>query len=328
MPQVGIHRSLSQGIRPAEQRNMDKYVPGRLPYLTKWIKDSEVAEKGASFEPRPSTKAICQRCQTRIPHSADAKELVKHMEKCWMPGPEPPVGESDGREHRPNLLGEVAAEVDTACQLFTIESPGPYGGAYLLLVALPAQDGTLEKLDTLLRKVWFPDVDHNFDRRDQKLLSMFMMSQASGMDRVQLKLELQRLELSVRGTDDDLRARLEEHWFKGGGGAKKDVQGDHWASVGQMNEVEGFGDVEKMEEEESISLEDRLYSGFLPNGAAVELAAMGPGVSTGLLTAGQVVTVRYVFVQDLIYDLFLLESNNVMYIFRCASISCIQVVSK
>jgi len=280
-----------EGIRPAEQRNIDEYVPGRLPYLKKWIKDSEVAEKGASFEPRPSTKAICQRCQTRIPYSANPKELMKHIEKCWAPGLEPPVGESDGREHRPNLLGEVAAEVDTSCQLFTIHSPGPYGGAYLLLVALPSQEGTLEKLDTLLRKVWFPDVDHNFGRPDLKHLSMFMMSQASGMDRTQLKMELQRLQLSVMGSDEDLRGRLEEHWFRQDG-AKKDVQGDHWASVVQVNEVKGSGNVAKMEVEESVSLEDRLYSGFLPNCGALELAGMGPGVSTGLLTAGRVITVR------------------------------------
>jgi len=282
-----------EGIRPAEQRNMDEYVPGRLPYLTKWIKDSEVAEKGASFEPRPSIKAICQRCQKRIPYSADSKELLKHMETCWAAGPEPPVSENDGREHRPNLLGEVAAEVDTTCQLFTIHSPGPYGGAYLLLVALPSKEGTLEKLDTLLRKFWFPDVDNNSGRVGMKHLSMFMMSQTCGMDRMQLKMELQRLELSVRGSDDDLRARLQEHWSRSGG-AKKDVHGVHWASVVLENEAEptSTGKLEEMDDEESVCLEDRLYRGFLPNGAALELAGMGPGVSVGLLTPGRVVTVR------------------------------------
>ena len=303
MPLVGIHHSLSQGIRPAEQRNIDEYVPGRLPYLKKWIKDSEVAEKGTSFEPRPSTKAICQRCQTQIPYSANPKELMKHMEKCWAPGLEPPVGESDGREHRPNLLGEVAAEVDTTCQLFTIHSPGPYGGTYLLLVALPSQEGTLEKLDNLLRKVWFPDVDHNFSRPDLKHLSMFMMSQASGMDRTQLKMELQRLQLSVRGSDDDLRGRLEEHWFRRGG-AKKGVQGDHWASVVQVNEVKSSGDEGKMEVEESVSLEDRLYSDFLPNCGALEVAGMAPGVSAGLLTAGRVITVRYICLSNVMPSSF------------------------
>ena len=271
---------------------MDKYVPGRLPYLKKWINDSEVAEKAASFEPRPSTKAICVRCQKRIPHSDNLKELMEHMETCWAPGLETPVGETDGREHRPNLFGEVAAEVDTTCQIFSIHSPGPYAGAYLLLVALPSQDGSLEKLDTLLRKVWFPDAKHNSGSDDTKHLSMFMMSRASGMDRVQLKMELQRLELSVRGSDDDLRARLEGHWFKSGP-AKKDVQGVHWASVAQVNEVEDSEVVRKMESEESVSLEDRLYSGFLPNCAALERAGMGSGVSAGLLVPGRVVTVRY-----------------------------------
>ena len=272
---------------------MDEYVPGRLPYLTKWIKDCEVAEKGASFEPRPSTKAICQRCQTRIPYSANSKELLKHMEMCWAAGSEPPVGETDGRKHKPNLLGEVAAEVDTTCQLFTIHSPGPYGGAYLLLVALPSKEGTLEKLDTLLRKLWFPDLDNNSGRDDMKHLSMFMMSQASGMDRMQLKMELQRLELSVRGSDDDLKARLQEHWSRSGG-AKRDAHGVHWASVVQENatEVKGTEELEKMDDEETFCLEDRLYRGFLPNGAALELAGMGLGVSVGLFTPGRVVTVR------------------------------------
>ena len=48
------------------------------PSWKKWTKDSEVAEKGASFEPRPSTKAICQRSQTRIPYT----HLPRKCKKC------------------------------------------------------------------------------------------------------------------------------------------------------------------------------------------------------------------------------------------------------
>ena len=276
---------------------MDEYVPGRLPYLKKWIKDSEVAENGASFEPRPSVKAGCQRCQTRIPYNANPKELLEHTKNCWAPGLEAPVSATDGRQHRPSLLGEVAAEVDTTCQLFTIHSPGPYGGAYLLLVALPSKEGTLEKLDTLLRKVWFPDLDHNKNRDDMKHLSMFTMNRAGGMDRTQLKAELQRLELSARGSDDDLRARLQEHWFKSSD-AKRDVGEAHWASVAQVHEDKvmelsnGIEKLEEMDSEDSVSLEDHLYNGFRPNAAALELSGKGLGVSAGVLTAGRVVTVR------------------------------------
>ena len=81
-------------------------------------------------------------------------------------------------------------------------------------------------------------------------------------------------------------------------------QGDLWGSVVQVNEVNASGDVGKMEVEESVSLEDRLYSGFLPNSGALERAGMGPGVSTGLLTAGRVVTVRYLCPSNMVSSSF------------------------
>ena len=270
---------------------MDEYVPGRLPYLLKWIKDDEVAEKGASFEARPSTKAICQRCQVRISYNAGCKEFLKHVEKCWQPGPEKPISEKDGRDHRPSVLGEVAGEVDTACQLFTVHSAGPCGGTYFLLVALPTDGGSLEKLDSLLRKVWFPDLRHDSINEDEKHLSMFLMSKTAEMDRTQLKLELQRLDLSVRGTDDELRVRLEDHWFRSSGGGRRGSEGVHWTSALAVN-GEGVDDEEELRRGDNTSLDYYLNRGFLSNCANLDLTGMAPGVTAGLLTAGRVVTVR------------------------------------
>ena len=270
---------------------MDEYVPGRLPYLLKWIKDDEVAEKGASFEARPSTKAICQRCQVRISYNAGCKEILKHVEKCWQPGPEKPVSEKDGRDHRPSVLGEVAGEVDTACQLFTVHSVGPCAGTYFLLVALPTDGGSLEKLDSLLRKVWFPDLRHDSINEDEKHLSMFLMSKTAEMDRTQLKLELQRLDLSVRGTDDELRVRLEDHWFRSTGGGRRGPEGVHWTSALAVN-GEGVDDDEELGSRDNTSLEYSLNRGFLSNCANLDLTGMALGVTAGLLTPGRVVTVR------------------------------------
>ena len=111
------------------------------------------------------------------------------------------------------------------------------------------------------------------------------------MDRTQLKLELQRLDLSVRGTDDELRVRLEDHWFRSTGGGRRGPEGVHWTSAPAVN-GEGVDDDEELGRGDNTSLEYNLNRGFLSNCANLDLTGMAPGVTAGLLTAGRVVTVR------------------------------------
>merc|ERR1719370_153201 len=77
---------------------------------------------------------------------------------CWAPTNEPPMGVCDKRKKIPTLLGHFATEDDEDCLLFSVHSPGPYGGAYMMLLAFPLQMNPkpdLSSLDTLLRKEWF-----------------------------------------------------------------------------------------------------------------------------------------------------------------------------
>lgn len=218
---MAVRWRMAENLRPAEQGDMDRYVPGRLAYLEKWVQ--EHAEPAAAFDARPATRAVCQRCHARLPFAAspeeEQKELVEHLARCWGPTEEPPVGEADGREHRPNIWGEVAAEVDTACMVFAVQAPGPAGGAYLLVTALPRHLATLTALDHQLRELWYQDRDPCVRRGrmspdDKAHLSMFLARLPSTlpgpatMDRVELKKELQERELSVRGSREELEERV------------------------------------------------------------------------------------------------------------------------
>ena len=266
---------MTENIRPAGQGDMDSYVPGRLPYLEKWVK--EHAEPAAPFETRPATRAVCQRCHARLPFAAspeeEQRELVEHLGRCWGPTEEPPVGAADGREHRPNIWGEVAAEADTACMVFAVQAPGPAGGAYLLVTALPTHLATLTALDHQLRELWYQDRDpcprrNHMSPDDKAHLSMFLarlpstLPRPAAMDRAELKKELQERELSARGSKEELEERVKEARREG-----------------------GEGEVEE-------GVEERLYRGYLPNQAAVELEGLGQGCTAGYWQAGRVMVVR------------------------------------
>jgi hypothetical protein len=58
-----------------------------------------------------------------------------------------------------------------------VQAPGPYGGAYLLAVALPREGATLQALDSFLRETWYTDMDFMTSRPrdpDRRHLSMFL----------------------------------------------------------------------------------------------------------------------------------------------------------
>jgi hypothetical protein len=107
---------MAENLRLAGQRDMDEYVPGRLPYLEKWVDDKETAEPGRLHEARPAACAICWRCDLRLPMPASTTEGTASLEEHLAQSDGPPVGEQDGRKSvKPSLWGEAAAEVETPC---------------------------------------------------------------------------------------------------------------------------------------------------------------------------------------------------------------------
>ena len=145
-------------IPQEDQKNLNRFVPGRLPRLT-CKAEAEIAadfkEGGAG-----SVKAVCQLCKEKFPFSPDpdveSKKLLDHIVECWGPTKEAPFNLYDERVRKPSVLGHLVVEDDKDCLLFSVQSPGTYGGAYMLLLAFPLYiQPTLNMLDILLRKQWF-----------------------------------------------------------------------------------------------------------------------------------------------------------------------------
>ena len=59
------------------------------------------------------------------------------MKKCWAPIDEAPLGVKVKRKKIPTVLGHVATEKDEDCILLSVQSPGPYDGAYIMLLVFP-----------------------------------------------------------------------------------------------------------------------------------------------------------------------------------------------
>ena len=159
-PVRGTRWNKSKGLRldSKDQQDMGRYVPGRMPKLIR--KGEALIAADYKEGGNGSTRAICEVCKQKIPFSTDlveeSKELMEHVLKCWAPNDLPPMGLYDEREKKPTVTGHLAVEEDEDCLLFSIQSPGLFGGAYMMVLAFPLrmQPG-LDMLDATLRREWF-----------------------------------------------------------------------------------------------------------------------------------------------------------------------------
>ena len=285
LSKLGREIQYMKGLRPPGYKDMDSYVPGRLPYLPKRVEEVAREQGAPPHQPAPSTKAVCQRCKLSLPMPAPGEgqegELQSHLAECWAPSSSPPVCEGDGREHRPSLMGQVAGEEDTPCLLFTATSPGPCGGEYLLTIALPREAATLQALDSFIRELWFPlEVDHwrarfRDDEDDRRYLSMFLMRSPEQEGPSVSSKDGEGMEAG----QGDASVKQEGETVKREGGTVKQEGGTVKQEGGTV-------------EQEGRSVEEKLYRGYLPNAAAADLASGSTGVTEGLLRAGRLVWAR------------------------------------
>jgi len=255
-------------IESKDQQDMFRYVPGRMPKLLRKAQ----ADIAADFKEggNGSSKAVCHACKEKVPFSADpdeySKELMEHIKKCWAPTNEPPMGSCDKRKKIPTVLGHFATEDDEDCLLLSVQSPGPYGGAYMMLLAFPLQmdpKPDLASLDAVLRKEWFheDDMDVNFFPHHQ---SVFIKREAGGEMEEERKM-YDGFEENIVTSRDKRKMTADDKFFK--------VSGNRYQAPGSVvwaREWKGvFWPAVVMEERESGILarrdpedEDEIFDRF------------------------------------------------------------------